>query len=116
MHGLRDLNGKMDAPERLRQAHRLLDISSRVSQSDDVTVICGDFNVEPDSETLNLIRQEGFTELVTDRGFEGTRNSQYHKPGRFADYPFINKHVEVIDFHVVSDPGVSDHCPLVLRI
>ena len=58
MHGLRDLNGKMDTPERLRQAHRLLDISRRVSQSDDVTVICGDFNVEPDSETLNLIRQE----------------------------------------------------------
>ena len=116
MHGLRDLNGKMDAPERLRQAHRLLDISRRVSQSDDVTVICGDFNVEPDSETLNLIRQEGFTELVTDRGFEGTRNSQYHKPGRFADYPFINKHVEVIDFQVVSDPEVSDHRPLVLRI
>ena len=58
MHGLRDLNGKMDTPEHLRQAHRLLDISRRVSQSDDVTVICGDFNVEPDSETLNLIRQE----------------------------------------------------------
>lgn len=116
MHGLRDLNGKMDTPERLAQAHRFLEISNKVSEPDDVIILCGDFNVEPKSETLALLRQSGLTELVTSRGFEGTRNSQYKKPGRFADYLLINRAAEVIRFDVIHEPEVSDHCPIILEI
>ena len=46
MHGLRDLAGKMDTPERVEQAHRLRDLSSQLSEPDELIVICGDFNVE----------------------------------------------------------------------
>ena len=116
MHGLRDLNGKMDTPERLAQARRLLDLSNRVSDPDGVVIICGDFNVEPDSETLRLLRDAGLTELVTRRGFDGTRTSHYTKPGRFADYMLVNHESEVTRFDVVHQPEVSDHCPLVLEI
>ena len=116
MHGLRDLNGKVDTPERETQAKRLLDLSQRVSEPEDVAVICGDFNVEPDSETLRVLADAGFSELVTERGFTSTRNSQYKKPGRFADYLLISDADAVQKFDVVYDPEVSDHCPLVLTL
>ena len=116
MHGLRDMRGKMDTPERAAQTRRLLDCSSLISEPDDAVIICGDFNVEPQSETLEILRDAGMSELVTGRGFDGTRNSYYQKPGRFADYMMVNDKVEVLDFQVVSDPEVSDHCPLILEI
>jgi endonuclease/exonuclease/phosphatase family metal-dependent hydrolase len=116
MHGLRDLNGKMDTPERTEQAQRLLDLSQQVSEPEDVVVICGDFNVEPESETLRILADAGLSELVTGRGFTSTRNSQYKKPGRFADYMLISDADAVQKFDVVYDPEVSDHCPLVLNI
>ena len=116
MHGLRDLNGKMDTPARIAQAQRLLDLSRQVSEIDDLSVICGDFNVEPESETLQILKSAGMTELVDDRGFKTTRNSHYNKPGKFADYMLINCQIEVQDFQVVYDPEVSDHCPLVIEV
>jgi endonuclease/exonuclease/phosphatase family metal-dependent hydrolase len=116
MHGLRDLKGKMDTPERAGQARRLLELSSRVSEDGDLRIICGDFNVEPDSETLALLKKGGFTELVTANGFDSTRTSHYSKPGRFADYMLINRPEAVIRFDVVRDPEVSDHCPLILEL
>jgi endonuclease/exonuclease/phosphatase family metal-dependent hydrolase len=116
MHGLRDLNGKMDTPERADQARKLLGLSHQVSQPEDVVIICGDFNVEPDSETLESLTDAGLTDLVTGRGFESTRNSHYKKSGRFADYMLINREEAVRDFDVIHDPEVSDHCPLVLRL
>lgn len=116
MHGLRDLQGKMDTPERTVQVHRLLKLSDEVSEPNDARIICGDFNVEPSSETLSILASRGFTELVTSRGSKGTRNSHYEKSGRFADYLLINREEEVRQFEVVFEPEVSDHCPLILEI
>lgn len=116
MHGLRDLAGKMDTPERLEQAHRLRNLSSQLAEPDDLMVICGDFNVEPDSETLSILAAAGMTELVTTQGFKGTRNSHYRKPGRFADYMLINTQDTVKGFDVIYDPEVSDHCPIILEV
>lgn len=115
MHGLRDLNGKRDTADRLRQARRLLDLAGSVAVDDAPLIVCGDFNVEPDSETFTILAQAGLTELVTTRGFAGTRTSHYAKPGRFADYLLVNRHVEVADFTIVREPEVSDHCPLLLK-
>jgi len=116
MHGLRDLSGKMDTAERAAQARRLHTISCQLSGPEDVVVICGDFNVEPNSETLTILGDAGLKELVTGRGFESTRNTQYKKPGRFADYMLVNQEEVVKSFDVIHDPEVSDHCPLVLEL
>ena len=116
MHGLRDLNGKMDTPERAVQAQRLLDMSRRISRAGDLCVVCGDFNVEPDSETLKILVQAGLTELVAHWGFPSTRNSFYKKPGKFADYMLVSDKDEVQGFRVIYDPEVSDHCPLVIAL
>lgn len=116
MHGLRDLRGKMDTPDRARQARRLLELSRQVSEAGDIVVVCGDFNVEPESETLAILAQAGLSELVTGQQHPGTRTSQYKKPGRFADYMLVNDLAAVQTFDVIRDPEVSDHCPLVLGL
>ncbi|MEM9580853.1 MAG: endonuclease/exonuclease/phosphatase family protein, partial [Pseudomonadota bacterium] len=116
MHGLRDLRGKMDTPERARQAERLLALSASVTEAGDIAVICGDFNVTPESETLKLLTQAGFTELVTHFGHPTTRTSHYRKPARFADYLAVNDISAVKQFDVVTAPEVSDHCPLVVTL
>ena len=116
MHGMWDPRGKADTPERASQAKNLLDIAHQVQDPEDIAVICGDFNVLPDSETLAMLKRAGFTELVTEGGFEGTRTSHYKKPGRFADYLAINRREAVHRFDVVTSPEVSDHCPLLLEL
>jgi endonuclease/exonuclease/phosphatase family metal-dependent hydrolase len=116
MHGLRDLAGKMDTPARLEQARRFAALVAAVDEPGDRLVVCGDFNVEPDSATFAALADFGLTELVTARGFAGTRSSHYRKPGRFADYMLVNKSVAVLGFDVVEAPEVSDHRPLILEI
>lgn len=116
MHGLRDLNGKIDTRERAAQARKLLNMSHQVSEPEDVAVVCGDFNVEPESETLQLLSEAGFSELVTGRRFKSTRSSHFTKPGKFADYMLISNEKAVQGFDVIYDPEVSDHCPLVLDL
>ena len=116
MHGLRDLNGKMDTPERALQAHKFLSFAKSLTEDNDALVICGDFNVEPNSETLKIIAEAGLTDLVTMRTSKGTRTSHYKKSSRFADYMLVNKQTNVLDFEVIFDLEVSDHCPLILRI
>lgn len=116
MHGLRDLAGKMDTPERAEQARKLLELTMDVADESDPTIVCGDFNVEPDSETFRILAEEGLKDLVIANGFTSTRNSLYKKPGRFADYMLVNDAVRVKSFGVVMSPEVSDHCPLILEI
>ncbi|MHA3914421.1 endonuclease/exonuclease/phosphatase family protein [Halovulum sp. GXIMD14793] len=113
-HGLRDPAGKHDTPERQKQADRLAKMARAVAEPGDALIICGDLNVEPQSETLRILGDLGLTELVTTGGFSGTRSALYPKPGRFADYMLINDRVKVTRFDVISTPVVSDHCPLLL--
>jgi endonuclease/exonuclease/phosphatase family metal-dependent hydrolase len=116
MHGLRHPNGKFDTPERAAQVRRLLNYANQLSRPGDIRIVCGDFNVARESETLDYLRRHGFAELVTERGSGGTRSSHYPKPERFADYMLIDRPEAVLRFDVIYTPEVSDHCPLVLEI
>ncbi|WP_309083189.1 endonuclease/exonuclease/phosphatase family protein [Chelativorans sp.] len=116
MHGLRDLKGKMDTPERLAQAHRFAGLIKGAAEERDQIVACGDFNVEPDSRTFEVLGVAGLKELVTAGNFTGTRTSHYKKAGRFADYMLVGAAVDVLGFDVVEEPEVSDHRPLLLEI
>ena len=116
MHGLRDPAGKHDTPERLDQAKRLAAMVLSVAEDGDRIVVCGDFNVLPDSATFDIFAGLGMTDLVTARGFSSTRTSLYKKPVRFADYMLVNDRLRDAAFDIVTDPEVSDHTPLVLTI
>ncbi len=116
VHGLRDPAGKGDTPERLAQAERLAALAAGVAAPGEGLVVCGDFNVEPQSATFTVLARLGLHDLVTGRGHPGTRTARYTKPGRFADYMLVNAMVQVTGFDVVRAPEVSDHCPLVLDL
>lgn len=116
MHGLRDLQGKSDTPERALQARKLRKLAQDLTAPQDALVVCGDFNVEPTSETLQILSEVGLRDLVTGMAYRGTRTSYYQKAGRFADYMLVNEHTPVSDFQVSYEPEVSDHCPLLLTI
>jgi endonuclease/exonuclease/phosphatase family metal-dependent hydrolase len=113
MHGLRDPAGKQDTPERLAQANRLAELVSRTRAPDDLCVVCGDFNVLPESETFAILGKIGLVDLV---GRRDTRTSHYRKPVRHAGYLLVSEPEAVQAFDVPAQPEVSDHRPLVLDL
>ncbi len=115
-HGLRELDGKGDTPAREKQAEALTSLIGRAHRDGEGLVLCGDFNVLPDSATFTTLGRLGLMDLVTTRGFTDTRTSLYTKPGRYADYMLVNDALRVETFTVVETPEVSDHRPLLLTI
>lgn len=116
MHGLRVPGGKDDTPERQAQAGALARLIGEVWPGKERLVVCGDFNVLPESVTFRSLAELGLTDLVVSRGHTDTRTSHYQKDGRFADYMLVNDMVDVAGFDVVIEPEVSDHRALLLEI
>lgn len=115
-HGLREIDGKGDTPARDAQAEALVALIGRLHRKDEALILCGDFNLLPESGTFQTLTRLGLADLVTTRGFTDTRTSLYTKPGRYADYMLVNKEVGVADFTVVETPEVSDHRALLLTV
>ncbi|MEM9397938.1 MAG: endonuclease/exonuclease/phosphatase family protein [Pseudomonadota bacterium] len=113
LHGLRDAAGKGDTPARLQQAKRLADSVKRIGSEADFSVVCGDFNVLPDSETFRILSDVGFTDLV---GTQDTRTELYTKPLRHANYMLVSDPGAVEEFSIPAKPVVSDHRFMVLVV
>jgi endonuclease/exonuclease/phosphatase family metal-dependent hydrolase len=116
MHGLRDPAGKGDTAARDEQAAALVRLIEGVWPGDEGLVVCGDFNVLPESATFAILARLGLSDLVTGSGLVDTRTSYYLKQGRFADYMLATPGVKVAKFEVVEAPEVSDHRALLLDI
>jgi hypothetical protein len=113
VHGLRDSAGKTDTPARRQQAQRLVDVVHRLRRRGDLTVVCGDLNVLPGSETLTALHDIGLVDLV---GASDTRTSHYPKPLRHASYMLVSDLNAVTRFQAPAAPEVSDHRPLILDL
>lgn len=113
LHGLRDPAGKDDTPARTQQAERLAALVERVGSSADLTVVCGDLNLLPTSETFTVLAELGLTDLV---GEADTRTSAYPKLTRNASYLLISDPSAVKSFTIAAHPEVSDHRPLILDL
>lgn len=74
-------------------------------------IITGDFNLEPESESLQVLN-ESFRNLSTEYDLQTTRNSLTSKQ-EVCDYIFVNDQVEVQHFYA-SDIMASDHQGLVM--
>ena len=109
VHGLWNGKGKTDTPERINQSTRIKEFMDTISTH---KILCGDFNLRPDTESLKIVEQ-GMNNLVKIHGVSSTRTSLYKKDEKFADYIFTSPEVKVNKFEVMKDE-VSDHSPLFL--
>ncbi|MBT8412418.1 MAG: endonuclease/exonuclease/phosphatase family protein, partial [Octadecabacter sp.] len=105
--------GKHDTPARRVQAQAACVLLSQITQPTEDVVLAGDFNVLPDSETLQILSDWGLRDLVGDRD---TRTTLYPKPVRHANYMLVSASVQVAAFDAPASPVVSDHRPLVLDL
>ncbi|MCX6712734.1 MAG: endonuclease/exonuclease/phosphatase family protein, partial [Candidatus Vogelbacteria bacterium] len=99
-----------DTLERLEQSRK---IKAFMDSVDSPKILCGDFNLLPDTESLKII-EGGLRNLIREYGVTSTRTSFYTKPDKFADYVFVSPEIKVVDFKVLPDE-VSDHSPLLLE-
>lgn len=102
--------GKTDNPDRIEQSNRLIAYMEKFGGA---KILCGDFNLLPDTESVKMIEDSGLDNLITKHGITSTRTSYYEKEDQFADYIFINDGVKDLGFEAVQEE-VSDHRALKL--
>ena len=109
-HGYHIHEHKNGSPETLRQCKLIKDYISTLSGP---VVLCGDFNLAPQSASIALI-EEKMVNLVTESHTISTRTELTAKQ-EVCDYIFTSSDLSVKHF-VVLDDVVSDHRALVLEI
>ena len=110
VHGLWNGKGKTDSPERIAQSQR---IRSFVEGESTPKIVCGDFNLRPDTESVKIL-EEGMNNLIKTYNITSTRTSLYPKKEKFADYIFTSPDIAIKSFEALQDE-VSDHSPLLLH-
>ncbi len=111
-HGLWNGKGKDDCDERLLQSDNII---SFLKKAKTPIIFCGDFNLNPETESLKKFEAFGLRNLIREYKVTSTRTSLYTKPAKFADYIFVSKDLKVQDFEVLTDE-VSDHSPLSINL
>ncbi len=117
LHAIWHPGDKHDTPARIEQSKKII---ARLSRFSGKTVLCGDFNLMPDTESIGMIEQAGYRNLIKEYNIQDTRGPINHErypdsPQYFADYAFVSKDVSVRDF-TVPQVRISDHLPLELSI
>ena len=112
VHGLWNGMGKTDTEDRINQSKKIVEFIKNCTHD---FVLCGDFNLRLDTKSVQMIEDIGLRNLIREYNITDTRTSLYTKEERFADYMFVTKGVEVIDFKVLPEE-VSDHSALYLEI
>ncbi|KND49134.1 MAG: hypothetical protein AB198_02640 [Parcubacteria bacterium C7867-003] len=110
-HGLWNGRGKTDSDDRILQSKNIINFLKTLNNP---FILCGDFNLLPDTESLMMFELFGLRNLIKENNITSTRTSYYKKDGKFADYIFLSEGIEVVDFKVLNDQ-VSDHSPLYLE-
>jgi len=110
-HGLWSKLGKVDTPERELQSIKILDFLKTLRGE---VILCGDFNLMPDTYSIKVFRDYRLTDLIKKFKVTSTRSSMYKGEVKYADYIFCSKGLVIKEFKVFSD-DVSDHLPLYLE-
>jgi len=109
-HGLWNGKGKGDSEERILQSEKIVKL---IKQQENPLVLCGDFNLSPETESIKMLEKSGLRNLIKEWGVTSTRTSLYTRQEKFADYVFTSEGIDVRTFKVLPDE-VSDHSPLYL--
>lgn len=118
VHGISRPGNKLDTPNRIIQSQRLITFFRTFFESESEVVIGGDLNLFPETESLGMFEQAGYTDLIKKLGITSTRNEhawKRHPDNKqyYSDYTFTSPLVELISFEV-PDNLISDHLPLEL--
>lgn len=108
---------KLDNPERLKQSEGLVEF---FKDKKGLKIIGGDFNLLPNTKSIQMFKENGYRDLIKDFNVKTTRNrlaweSYPNNPQYHSDYVFVSSDVKVKDFSVL-DIEISDHLPLILEI
>lgn len=109
-HGLWNGQGKGDSDDRISQSQKIINYLKTL---DCEYILCGDFNLLPDTKSLKMFEEFGLRNLIKEYGITSTRTSLYKPPIRYADYVFVTPGIKVNNFEVLPDE-VSDHNVLLL--
>lgn len=99
---------KLGDEETLRQAAQ---ISNYIQQLEGAVILCGDFNLSPESESVKLLSAT-LRNLSVEYSLQTTR-SRLTSKNEVCDYIFVNDQVFVNDFSM-DDMIISDHNALLL--
>jgi endonuclease/exonuclease/phosphatase family metal-dependent hydrolase len=110
LHGLYTGGGKNDVKPRIFQSER---IKSFFEQHKGEKILCGDFNLNPDTSSLAILK-ENMRDLITENKITSTRSHYYPKNLKWADYILTTFGIQVKHFEVLPDV-ISDHLPLLLE-
>tara|TARA_B100002019_G_C20870485_1_gene403747 strand:+ start:51 stop:581 length:531 start_codon:yes stop_codon:yes gene_type:complete len=86
-------------------------IADYARKLDGPVIITGDFNLLPDSESIEILNKD-FRNLTKEYGLKTTRTDLTHK-NEPCDFIFVNEKIKVNDFYA-SEVVASDHQGLVL--
>lgn len=114
-HGTYLPANKLDTDVRIKASQNLIEF---FKEKEGIKIIGGDFNLLPNTESIKIFEQEGYTNLIKDFNIQTTRNENAWKlyPNNkqlYADYVFINEAEKVLDFKTINNL-ISDHLPLIL--
>lgn len=90
-------------------------INHLAQEVDYPVIICGDFNLFPDSESMQVLNSN-YRSLADEYEIKSTRpdsNELKDEERNVVDYIFVSEGIKVNDFKVL-DNDVSDHLPLIL--
>lgn len=112
-HGLWNGKGKTDTEDRLLQSDNIISFLKNISNP---FILCGDFNLRPDTKSIEKFESFGLRNLIKEYGVTSTRTSLYKKSAeKFADYALVSPDIKIINFQVLTDV-VSDHAPMFLEV
>jgi len=116
-HGISRPGDKLDTEKRLEQSQEIIKF---MKQQTGVKIIGGDFNLLPETKSVQLFEQSGYKNLIKDFNIPTTRNrlvwekfpnnKQLH-----SNYVFVEQGTKVKSF-TVENIEISDHLPMILEI
>lgn len=110
IHGLWQESIKADTEAKIEQSKKILDLAHKSTEK---TIICGDFNMLPDTQSIKMIADE-YTDLIKKYNITDTRGNLYPRKLRYADFVFMDKNIQVKSFEV-PNVAISDHLPLIVE-
>lgn len=116
-HGKPRPGDKLDDPGRLLQSEMLIDFFKDLNSP---KIIGGDFNVLPNTRSIQMFRENGYRDLIKEYSVPTTRNqlvwSRYPDDKQYySDYVFVSPEIKIKSFSV-PNIEISDHLPLILEI